>query len=390
MRFCPLYRLLAADVATGLSGQMAAMALLSTLVLLGEGGAGTVLGFSTALQVPALVVVLLGAPFLDRIGCGKSLLPLHLARGLIIILLSLCWKPAYLALALLAVATCLDGLFRVSRNALVPDLADGRSLLYVNGVMLRFGVAGGLLGPILAGYMIVWGGTQICLTAAGVLCVVLAPLLLRLPEGKGLPREDMEWVREFKDGIKLAMHNRELIQGISVLLVSSLGGGLMNFTVPLWFKIRGFTADVYGVTLAGFALGQLSATFILEHFSPQRKGTYLPYWTFMVQGAGMGGTLLADHALSVGTIFAIMGVGSGASQIFLDSFFQEKAAIGYRGRIMAFTGVLRAICYITAGVAGAVLSCKGPATLVIAAALITAGSGILTRVTLQMRIRCNQ
>jgi MFS family permease len=379
MKSHALYRVVAVDVAIGLSGQMAAMALLSTLVLLGEGGAGTVLGFSTAMQVPVLVVAILGGPFLDRLGCGKTLLPLHLVRGVVIVILALCWHAALLSVVLLSIATCLDSLFHISRNALLPDLANGRSLVYVNGIMLRFGVVGGLLGPVLVGYMITWGGTELCLAAAGCMCVALTPLLIRLPEGGEASYEKMKWTQELVDGFKCAVGHSELLMGIVVLVVSSLGAGLMNFTVPLLFKSRGLAVNVYGVILASFALGQLSATFIFHRLFPEREKNSIPYWTFIVQGMGMAGTLWARNTLSVGAAFAIMGLGSGASQIFLDSFFQKEALIGYRSRIIAFVGALRVMCYITAGVVGATAACAGSMVLVAAAAIITAASVLISK-----------
>jgi len=380
MKFHALYRVIVVDVVIGLSGQMAAMGLLSTLVLLGEGGAGTVLGFSTAMQVPVLVVAILGGPFLDRLGCGKTLLPLHLVRGIVIIILAFCWHAALLSVALLSIATCLDSLFHISRNALMPDLANGRSLVYVNGIMLRFGVTGGLLGPVMVGYIIAWGGTELCLAGTGWMCVALTPLLIRLPEGRGRPYQKMKWRQEFIDGFKCAVGHSKLFMGIVVLVVSSVGAGLMNFAVPLLFKSRGLPVSVYGVVLASFALGQLSATFIFHRLFPEREKNSIPYWTFIVQGMGMAGTLWTENILSVGAAFAIMGLGSGSSQIFLDSFFQRESLIGYRSRIIAFVGALRVMCYITAGVVGAALSWAGAVMLVMAASIITAFSGFVSKV----------
>ena len=110
----------------------------------------------------------------------------------------------------------------------------------------------------------------------------------------------------------------------------------------------------------------------------------------MVQGAGMGATLPAEHTLSLAAAFLLMGVGSGASQIFLDSYFQEEAVDGYRGRVIAFSGVVRAICYISAGALGAAASGAGPGKLITAAALITAISGPLSKAKFHQRIRCSR
>lgn len=190
----------------------------------------------------------------------------------------------------------------------------------------------------------------------------------------------MKWRQEFIDGFKCAVGHSKLFMGIVVLVVSSVGAGLMNFAVPLLFKSRGLPVSVYGVVLASFALGQLSATFIFHRLFPEREKNSIPYWTFIVQGMGMAGTLWTENILSVGAAFAIMGLGSGSSQIFLDSFFQRESLIGYRSRIIAFVGALRVMCYITAGVVGAALSWAGAVMLVMAASIITAFSGFVSKV----------
>jgi MFS family permease len=376
MKFHALYRVMAVDAAIGLSGQMASMGLLSSLVLAGEGGAGTVLGFSTALQFPVLVAAIVGGPFLDRWGCGTALLPLYLVRGIVIVTLAFCWPSTLASVVLLSIAACLDTLFHISRNALMPDLADGRSLVYANGIMLRVGVAGGLLGPVIAGYTISWGGTGLCLAGTGWMCVALSLLLIRLPAGRALYPK-LKWKQEIMGGFKYSLENSKVLRGIVILGVSSLGAGLMNFAVPLLLKSRGLPVNAYGVFLASFALGQMAASFIFPRLFPGE--TSLPCWTFVIQGMGMAGTLYTQNVVGESAAFAVMGLGSGASQIFLDSFFQREAVTGYRSRVIAFAGALRIMCCITAAVVGAAASWAGAVILVTAASVTTIFSGFLSK-----------
>jgi MFS family permease len=370
-----LHRLAAADVLEHFSIQTISLVLLNRMVMQGAGGAGALLSISTALQLPSLVAVPLAGPFLDRWSEGRVLPLISLARGLAATMLAVWWSDSVVALFLLGVLTFLGAVSHVARNSLLPAITREGSLYRANGLLLRCTIGAGILGPMAAGSLADGFGTGTCIAGAGLLYLFSAVFLLHLPRRLG-PGERSAWMHEFVEGLNTVRNDMLLRPALGTLVLWSLGGGMINFAVPLLFKARGVTVDVYGAGLSVFAGGQIAATFLVRLSGKElRRGLPSPL-IFAAQGLGMIGLLAAaSHPLWICLAFLVMGMASGSAQICLDAFFQKNAHPGRRGRVIAFAVSSRGGCFFLAALIGSLLSKTGFAPLVVVACLVTAAAG---------------
>ena len=374
----PLQRLAAADVLENFSIQTISLVLLNRMVMQGAGEAGALLSISTALQLPSLVAVPLAGPFLDRWNEGRVLPLISLARCLAATMLAVWWSNPAVALFLLGVLTFLGAVSHVARHSLLPVITQERSLYRANGLLLRCTIGAGILGPMAAGSLASGFGTGTCIAGAGVLYLFSAVFLLHLPQRLD-PRERSAWKNEFIEGLNTVRNNLLLRSALGTLVFWSLGGGMINFAVPLLFKARGVTVDMYGAGLSAFAAGQIAATFLVRLYGKeQRQGLPSP-WIFAVQGLSMIGLLAASHPVWICLAFLVMGMASGSAQICLDAFFQKNADPRRRGRVIAFAASSRGGCFFFAAVVGSLLFKAGFVPLVVTACLVTSVAGVRIR-----------
>ena len=377
-RTFPLYRLMAADLLESFSIQAISLVLLSRTVLQGDGGAGALLSISTALQLPSLVAVPLAGPFLDR-WSERMLLPcISVVRGLAATMLAVWWSIPVVPFFLLGILTLLGSISHVACHSLLPLVVKDKGLLRANGLLLRCTIGAGILGPLAAGSLVAAFGAGACIGGAGALYFISALALLHLPR-RNRQRQRSTWWNEFVEGFQAVQGSLLLRSALFTLVVWSLGGGLINFAVPLLFKSEGVTVDVYGAGLSAFAAGQIAATFVAGWAWGERRQAWPPRWVFAVQGLSIIGLLAAGSPAFIGLIFLFMGVGSGCVQVCLDSFFQKHAPPSIRGRVIGFSVSARGGCFFSAALIGMLLSRIGVAPLVIVACLLTTFAGMAFR-----------
>jgi MFS family permease len=192
-----------------------------------------------------------------------------------------------------------------------------------------------VLGPGVAGLLVVWAGTGWCFVAnaatylavfAGLQALRVAQLHASEPEvaARGQIRAGLRYVREHAD------------LRVPLLLVAIAGAFAWEFpvTVPLLTSVTfGGDATAYGWALASLAAGSVAGGLLTAR--ARDVGTR----AVALAGVGWGVTLLAVAAaptLAVAyALFALVGVGAVAFNAISKTVLQVRSADRMRGRVMA-------------------------------------------------------
>jgi MFS family permease len=313
--------------------------------------------------IPSLLFGPWGGAVADRVDLRKLLI---VTQTLYCLLAALLWALALAGAASVAALVAIGvagGVVQIAdspaRQALVSRLVatdDLASAVSLNGVVVN---SARVVGPALAGVLIVTVGTTICfgLNALSYLFVIAALLVIR-PRKAGGPSPAGR--RGVKEGLKYAAGRQQL--WLPLLMMSVVGLLAFNFAVvlPVFAKdtFHG-TAGTYGLLTTmlsiGAVLGSL-AVGLVHH--PRRQ--YL-----LVAALGFGVTSAAtaaapDVAVACVTLL-VMGAAAFCFVTLCSTTLQLHSSSAFRGRIMAlWVFVYLGTTPIGSIVTGWIISAGGP------------------------------
>ena len=313
--------------------------------------------------IPSLLFGPWGGAVADRVDLRKLLI---VTQTLYCLLAALLWALALAGAASVAALVAIGvagGVVQIAdspaRQALVSRLVatdDLASAVSLNGVVVN---SARVVGPALAGVLIVTVGTTICfgLNALSYLFVIAALLVIR-PRKAGGPSPAGR--RGVKEGLKYAAGRQQL--WLPLLMMSVVGLLAFNFAVvlPVFGKdtFHG-TAGTYGLLTTmlsiGAVLGSL-AVGLVHH--PRRQ--YL-----LVAALGFGVTSAAtaaapDVAVACVTLL-VMGAAAFCFVTLCSTTLQLHSSSAFRGRIMAlWVFVYLGTTPIGSIVTGWIISAGGP------------------------------
>lgn len=329
-------------------------------------GSGTAVGLALAAHfVPVLLFGVWGGVIADRFDKRRTLWMSQVALGLIAASLAAATLTGVVELWMVYLSAVLSGLATVvdhpTRQAFVSELV-GPDLL-PNAVGLNSAMFNGarLLGPALAGGLIVVADTGACfaLNAVSYLAVIVSLARMRADElhrgrpagrGKGQARAGLEYV----------FASRQLRS--TLVLVAVVGTFALNFTVLLPLLAR-FTFEAGAGTL-GLLTSAMGAGSLLGALTAAARGKPTP--RLLVGAAAALGLLMCGIALSPNLVVTVLLLGlSGVATItFLstaNAILQLGSSPEMRGRVMAlYLLVFLGSTPIGGPVIGAVAEAMGP------------------------------
>src|SRR5271156_3022244 len=301
-------------------------------------GSPTDLGLVLAASgIPSLLFGPWGGAVADRVDLRKLLLT---TQTLYCLLAALLWALALAGQASVATLVAIGiagGVVQIAdspaRQAIVSRLVppdDLSSAVSLNGVVVN---SARVVGPALAGVLIVTVGTTVCfgLNALSYLAVIGALLVIRPRKAGGPAPSGRQGVRE---GLRYAAGRQQL--WLPLLMMSVVGLFAFNFAVvlPVFAKdtFHG-TGGTYGLLTTmlsvGAVLGSLAVGFV-HH--PRRQ-----YLLFAALGFGVTSAATAaapNVAVACVTLF-VMGGAAFCFVTLCSTTLQLHSSSAYRGRIMA-------------------------------------------------------
>ncbi len=337
---------------------------------------GVALGL-VALELPVLVVGILGP---ERLGQGHrrlAVLPIYMGAALLLAALGLHMStgvvPLLIALGLLQ--GWWDGILipvLQSRLMSYPDDAPRTHRSAGFEVASRVGT---IAGPVLAGVLLAGPGRAVALAAAGVLMATAAGLLVsnRLVNAPAPPHPDGSPTVTDLAGSIAAVRARPWlsralgVRGVSNFLWPAFTIGIPLLVVSPWHA----GAAGYGVLRALWGISTVGATLVLTTpaILARLRSMYFVSWAV----SGLGFLLLAASPAYAWAIGATLlgGTGSPLVHVALDSEIGEHIPPAQQGHVFALQRlVMSALILIGLGVLGPVTAALGAAHVLLGAGLV--------------------
>src|SRR3984957_20145605 len=271
------------------SGSFLQQTAIGWLVLERTGSPGDLGLVLAAGGVPSLLIGPWGGVVADRVDLRKLLV---VTQTLYCLLAALLWALAAAGAASVAALVAIGvagGFVQIAdspaRQALVSRLVppdDLASAVSLNGVVVN---SARVVGPALAGVLIVTVGTTICfgINALSYLAVIAALLLIRPRQAGGPAPPGRQGVRE---GLKYAAGRQQL--WLPLAMMSVVGLLAFNFAVilPVFAKdtFHG-TAGTYGLLTVMLSIGSIVGSLAVGFIQHPRR----PYLLFAALGFGVVG-----------------------------------------------------------------------------------------------------
>jgi MFS family permease len=393
------FRLVWAGQAISLLGDQFHFIALAWLVLdlTGSGLAlGTVL---MAAAIPRAVLIVVGGALADRFPPRRMMLISDIARGVTVGLLAglvLSGSAELWHLVVMGVIFGIaDALFFPAMNAIVPQVVPIERLPAANGLVQATGQLTTLIGPVLAGLLVVAVGTGAAFAIDAVSFGVATLALLAMRGGHGRPvavpaATDASTPTPATDAGPTA--SRGLLADIragwryavadpairTLLLLSAVFNLAINGPIAVglpWLADQRFGADAstFGLLLAGFGLGALVGALLAGSLDrAPRQGTLLLTIAGGL-GLGMAAIGLAAQPTVVLAILAVMGLGIGYINVVVMAWLQAHVEPTMIGRVMGLAMLASfGLGPISLAAAGALVDWSATALFLGAGALIVA------------------
>jgi MFS family permease len=287
--------------------------------------------------IPSLLLGPWGGAVADRVDLRKLLV---VTQTLFCLLAALLWALAAAGAAgvgaLVAIGVA-GGVVQIAdspaRQALVSRLVppeDLASAVSLNGVVVN---SARVVGPALAGVLIVTVGTTVCfgLNALSYLAVIAALLMIR-PRKAGGPAPPGR--RGVKEGLRYAASRQQLWLPLLMMLVVGLLAFNFAVVLPVLAKdtFHG-SGGTYGLLTTMLSVGAVAGSLavgLVHH--PKR-----PYLLFAALGFGVtsAATAAAPNVAVACVTLLVMGAAAFCFVTLCSTTLQLHSSSAFRGRIMA-------------------------------------------------------
>ena len=308
--------------------------------------------------LPAIVIGLFLAPFVDRLSRRRLLIGSDLVRAAVFCVLPFATSPGQIV-ALAAVVGIATGLFRPAVYAGIPNLVEDPDLEPANALLQSVESVAWMIGPVAGGLLLSLQGPESAYWLNALSFLVSALLLARIPAGKLQVGsvESRGHLRDIADGLALVVSTRPLLTVLIAWSVVMIGNAGINVAEVALAKVDLDGGDLgFGVLVGaggvGLTVGSYLAPGLLDRFGPGR----LYSLGIALMGVGYGIAAAAPNIYAAVPAVILASLGNGAAVVCNALLVQRGAPDDLRGR--AFT-VIMSTNYALLGLA---MIAAGPAT----------------------------
>ena len=303
-------------------------------------GSGTQVGLVTAVAfIPTMLLGAWGGVVADRFDNRHAVMAVQTLLGVQAAVLAALTLSGVVQLWMLYVLAVVQGvgvaLDFPTRQAFLSQLAPPAFL--ANAVALNAGVAqlARIVGPAVAGLLIITVGTGVCFAVNAASYVVLLVLLAFMDVSALRPRPRLTTMKgQVRAGVRYAWRRPELRTLLAVVVVFAVFGGNFNVLLPLLAKdaFNG-SAGLYGAMGAVLGVGAVLATLIVaSRPRPTKRSVVL---AFGALGLSLVLSALAGQLWLEMAALALAGLTSVAVGVSINASLQLGANPAMRGRVVA-------------------------------------------------------
>src|SRR5262245_49074684 len=296
---------------------------------------------------PIIVGALLAGTLLDRFDRRAVMVVDNVVRGLAVALVPLLSALGRLEVwhvyAVAAVYGLLMMISLAGGPSLVPSLVPREQLATANALEMLSWTLGGVLGPALAGVLIVWVGAPnvVIVDAVSYFVFALALAFTRLADESQQAQEAGGQAYHLKHAVQLLLKNRVLLSTTLMFLAFNIGGGALSVWLPILSgQVLGGGPRLYGALLGALALGEVVSALLAGGLTlPLSLGTLICV-AQALSGASLGLVLAGRNAWVVGLALALFGAFSSPLTIWAQTLRMQIIPERLRGRSFALLRML--------------------------------------------------
>ncbi|CAN5768861.1 MFS transporter [soil metagenome] len=361
----PIYALLAANTLAYIAEAIAIVAIpWFVYELTGSYAKVGLIGFFTIL--PRVIAVFLGGQLVDRIGFRTSSVASDLLSGISVCGIPLLYGTGNLTftwlIVLVIIGAMFDGPGATAKEAMVPELTASAAMHLdrVNAFFQGSRRLSLLIGPVLAGFLVLWVGASNVFWINAIVFGLSALITAALVTDVAVPRDDNEPVASFWSntmfGFRFIRQHRLLVWLAGMIcLMNFLDAPLATVQLPALVREHYGSAELVGILLGAIGAGAVVGTIIYSSISPRlsRRPTFIA--CFFVIGLVMLAISTAPpYPVAVGAM-VLMGIAAGPLKPILMSIRQERVPVQYRTRVFGTTTAISFLAIPLGQIAGGYL-----------------------------------
>jgi len=356
------YLIIAADFWTDMGKRFVCFALLDLLVFHSKNPLTNLVLMSLIQHGPSIFLSPFAGIGIDRIGAHRWLTFMLVFKSLVVatlVFVASGWGvfPVYLGFITLSL------FFTIGLQSLIPAIIPKDQIFFFNALNERVAISGGIIAPWLIGLAIAKTGQKAALATAALLFALAVGILFLLPKQRRTvnPRAGHQTREQARRNLfsgygSILKTNPGLEPCFFVLGFVLVGGGILNFGLPLLFKQRlGGDISQWGVIISGFQAGSFLATFLLPRLLKTVFRKKMRSFAFLVLGAAMYALTLSTSHIQMALLMVIFGCGFTLLHIFWESLIQQTSPKQHMGKVMSLLSSYKGLCYLGIILSGALV-----------------------------------
>jgi MFS family permease len=332
---------------------------------------------------PVIVGGLVAGSLLDKFDRRLVMIADNLVRGVAIASVPVLYALGMFALWEAYLVALVYGFFYMITLAgapsIIPDLVEERQLTTANSLETITFTLSGVVGPPLAGIIILYYGAQnvmiVDAISYGVFVIALASF--RLPS-KTKQKTAISQKTTLKDAFRLLVSNRILFSTTLMFMLFNVGEGFQALWLPILSKtVLAGGPELYGLLLGTMAVGQVVGASVAGNLSVRWSLGKLIITTQSLSGLSLVLIVAGAQTLVVGTALALLGFFSAPLTAWAQTLRMRIIPAELRGRTFALLRTfMQAASPTGSGVAGIIFPVIGLLPLVTLSAILIGGPGL--------------
>jgi predicted MFS family arabinose efflux permease len=290
--------------------------------------------------LPGLLVSPLAGALLDRRGRARFVVLDYMIAacsiGLIALLSALHSLPPPLLLTIVGLASLTNPLSSAGARSLFPILVPRNLWERANALDSSGHVFASLVGAPLAGAFVGWLGGEWALTAAAVVFVLAAVVMLRLPDPATASSSHGPFLRNAWLGLRYVMRNPTL-RGLALTLSTyNMSFGILEIALPVLVLSRLHMGPAtVGFMWGGLGAAGLVSALVAGRLASRGKERHMMFGAILVSAVAMSTLPFATSWIVVAVAVSVVGAGNGPFDIGLFTLRQRRTDPAWFGRAFA-------------------------------------------------------
>lgn len=305
-------------------------------------------GVAIALALPQLLFGIGAGVLVDRWDRKRTTIMSDILRGTMVLGFIFVRDPSqvWLFYILAFLQASVGTFFEPAKNALIPQLVQGRDLLAANALSQTTRVVTGVLGTALAGVLIGLAGNGLPAFSLDALSFLVSALFIsRIVLPKSVPTTgtfaEQNALAQLREGLRFILHNRLVAAAMLTSAVTMLGLGAVNVLfVPFLINVLNTPIAALGFLEAAQVIGMVVGSMVVAALAARLKVRTLIAGGVFALGALVILIGAAANAWLVGALLLLVGFAVTPIQASVATLMQRQVPNAMLGRVGSVVNTL--------------------------------------------------